>query len=64
MKLEDWSYLTFFLFASVLFVPFVQKVTGFRNIYAVYFLHFFLQLIFHRNINNILARHFQKKYGL
>jgi hypothetical protein len=39
-------------------VPFIQKLAGFRNIYIVFLLHYSLQVVFHRNLNRIVARHF------
>lgn len=64
MLFSDWAFMTTWLWIHILAVPTLQNALGLKSMYAVFALHWASQIMFHRNLNKILAHHLKNKHGL
>ncbi|GAA98093.1 hypothetical protein E5Q_04775 [Mixia osmundae IAM 14324] len=64
MLFSDWSKIMTFLMIHVVVVPFIQhEMLHLTSLPAIFVYHLVAQLLFHRNINKILASDFRVRYG-
>lgn len=47
----DWAFMSTWLWIHILAVPTIQHALGLKSLWAVFGLHWFSQILFHRNLN-------------
>lgn len=55
MLLADWAFMSTWLWIHILAVPTIQHALGLKSLYAVFGLHWFSQIMFHRNLNKSVS---------